>query len=310
MAPGLAPMTTSHSMTGVFRGLSRRRQGQDDYTLTNHCHNGEMASIVGAEAESKSRMLREVTTYFLLAYGISLALWLPVLVGRKVTPVFLALGTAGPTLAALVSHRIFERNWRAVRIWSTIPKLFLGIAIGASAVLIAAFTAAFFMTKSGIERWQWSSLVQILTLFIPNLLGGPLGEEAGWRGFALPRLQRRFGPVTSSLLLGFLWANWHLPLIIAAVYNVTWWQFTILTMGASVFLSLAFNCSGGSTLCAVIVHGVYNIGTGIILNDLIGKAELYSNAIQHNVLWLAYGGVAAMICIVTGGRLGLPTKDG
>ena len=37
------------------------------------------------------------------------------------------------------------------------------------------------MTKSGIDRWQWSSLVQILTLFIPNLVGGPLGEEAGWR---------------------------------------------------------------------------------------------------------------------------------
>ena len=48
-------------------------------------------------------MLREVTTYFLLAYGIILAVWLPVLVGRKVSPVFLSLGMAGPTLAALVA---------------------------------------------------------------------------------------------------------------------------------------------------------------------------------------------------------------
>jgi hypothetical protein len=64
---------------------------------------------------------------------------------------------------------------------STLPDLLTGIAMGASAVLMAAFTAAFFMTKSGIDRWQWSSLVQILTLFIPNLVGGPLGEEAGWR---------------------------------------------------------------------------------------------------------------------------------
>src|SRR5215467_10467231 len=80
-----------------------------------HCHNGEVASIAIAEAESKIRMLRELATYFLFAYSISLALWLPVLVGRKVSPVFLSLGTAGPTLAALVTHRIFERNWRAVR---------------------------------------------------------------------------------------------------------------------------------------------------------------------------------------------------
>ena len=235
---------------------------------------------------------------------MSLVLWLPVLIGGKVSLAFLSPGTVGPTLAALVTHRIFERNWRAVRIWSTLPDLLIGIAMGASSVLMAAFTAAFFMTKSGIDRWQWSSLVQILTLFIPNLVGGPLGEEAGWRGFALPRLQRRFDPVTSSLLLGFLWASWHLPLIVARIYNVAWWQFTVLTMAASVFLSLGFNRSGGSTLCAVIVHGIYNVATGIILNDMIGKATLYSNTVQHNVLWLAYGGVAAIICIVTNGRLG------
>src|SRR5262249_19552254 len=114
---------------------------------------------------------------------------------------------------------------------------------------------------------------------------------------------RLVDPVTSSLLLGFLWANWHLPLIVTGVYNVAWWQFTILTLAGSVFLTLGFNRSGGSTLCAVIVHGVYNVGTGVILNDLIGKATLYSNSVQHHVLWLAYAGVAAIVCLVTRGRL-------
>jgi hypothetical protein len=48
------------------------------------------------------------------------------------------------------------------------------------------------------------------------------------------------------------------------------------------------------------VHGFYNVGTGIILNDFIGKATLRSNAVQHNVIWMAYGyaGVAALLCIV------------
>jgi membrane protease YdiL (CAAX protease family) len=316
-------LTTSGLLT---RQLSSRRHpvlihlNEDDCRLmrmtsrkttrrgAKRCHNGEMASIASAEAEPNGRTLRELATYFLLAYGISLVLWLPVLTGRNVSPVSASLGTIGPTLAALATHRIYEHNWRAVRIWSTLPKLSTGVVIGVSSVLIAAFTAAFFMTKSGFDRWQWSSLTQILTLFIPNLFGGPLGEEAGWRGFALPRLQRRFDPVTSSLVLGFLWANWHLPLIVAHVYNVTWWQFTAVTMAASVFLSLGFNRSGGSILCAIIVHGVYNVGTGIILNDVIGQATLYSNAVQHNVLWLAYGGVAAGLCIVTKGRLGYQAK--
>ena len=110
--------------------------------------------------------------------------------------------------------------------------------------------------------------------------------------------------MTASLILGFLWANWHLPLIVAHVYNVTWWQFVPLTMAASVFLSFAFNSSAGSTSCAVIVHGFYNVGTGIILNDFIGKATLRSNSSQHNILWITYVGVAVLLCSVTKGRLG------
>jgi hypothetical protein len=52
------------------------------------------------------------------------------------------------------------------------------------------------------------------------------------------------------------------------------------------------------------VHGIYNVGTGIILNDFIGKATLRSNTFQHNVLWMAYTGVAALLCVVTKGQLG------
>ena len=260
-----------------------------------------MAHIAGTEQPTRTG--RELVVYFVLAYGISLALWFPALVGSSISRFCLPLGTFGPTLAALITHRILAGTWRAVRLWTTLREVLLGIAAGASAVLVAAFTAAFFMTESGIDRWQWSSLTLILTLFGPNLLGGPLGEEAGWRGYALPRLQQRFNPITSSLLLGFLWANWYLPLMAAHVYNVTWWQFVALTMAASIFLSFAFNISGGSTACTIVVHGVYNVGTGVILNDFIGKAKLYSNTVQHNVLWGAYGSVAVLLCLLTKGQL-------
>jgi len=254
--------------------------------------------------------LRELAVYFVLAYAISLILWLPVLLRSNSSfRFYFSAGTFGPTLAALITHRIFEGNWRAVRLWTALPSVLLGIASGASAVLVAAFTAAFFMTAAGFDRWQWAALLQILTLFGPNLLGGPLGEEPGWRGYALPRLQRRFDPLTSSLILGFLWANWHLPLILAHVYNVAWWQFVVATMAASVFLSFGFNKSAGSAVCAIIVHGLYNVETGIILNDSIGKATLRSNAIQHNVFWMAYASVAVLVCVFTKGQLGYRPPD-
>jgi uncharacterized protein len=267
-----------------------------------------MSQVAAIKPMSPAWNPRELVMYFALAYGISLALWLPALVGKSVSHLYLSVGTFGPTLAALTTHRIFAGNWRAVRLWTTLRDFLLGIASGASLVLIGAFSAAFFMTESGIDRWRWPALLQVLTLFGPNLLGGPLGEEPGWRGYALPRLQRRFDPLISSLILGFLWANWHLPLILAHVYNVTWWQFVALTLAASVFLSFGFNRSKGSTLCAIVVHGIYNVGTGIILNDFIGKATLRSNTVQHNILWMAYAGVAALLSILTKGRLGAGDK--
>jgi len=262
--------------------------------------------IRDAESKSKSPAWKpkEVVVYFVFAYVVSLLLWLPVVTGKHPSQYLFFAGTFGPTLAALATHRIFTGNWKAVRLWTGVLKLLLGTAWGVSSILLAAFSAALFMTKSGFDRWQWAALVQILTLFGRNLLGGPLGEEAGWRGYALPRLQRRFNPMISSLILGFLWANWHLPLFFAHLYNVSWLQFVALTMAASFLLTYAFNKSGGSTICTVIVHGVYNVGTGVILNDFVGKATLRSNTVQHNILWVAYASVALLLCIVTKGQLG------
>lgn len=210
----------------------------------------------------------------------------------------------GPTLAAVATHRIFTGNWKAVRLWSTLPEFSFGFLVGAVTILVAAFLTAAMMTRSGFSRWKWSTLVQLSTLFLPNLLGGPVGEEAGWRGFALTRLQEQMNPTIAALIVGFFWANWHLPLILAHVYNVTWWQFDLLTISASVFLSFGFNVSAGSTICAILLHGLYNVGTGVILNDLIARADLRSNATQHNLLWIGYGIVALLLCIVTRGRLG------
>jgi membrane protease YdiL (CAAX protease family) len=264
----------------------------------------QMSTVATADSAKPAWNLRELAVFFALAYAISDILWLPVLTGWHHSLTVWEVGTFGPTIAASITHRIFAGNWRAFRFWTSFPGFLLGSVSGASVVLLAAFIAAFLMTKSGFDRWQWSSLVQIVTLFGPNLLGGPLGEESGWRGYALPRLQRRFNPVVSSLILGFLWANWHLPLIVTHVYNVTWWQFMAATMAVACFLTFGFNKSAGSILCAVFIHGIYNIGTGIILNDFIGKAEVRSNPVQHNIFWLTYVGVAALLCFVTKGQLG------
>jgi uncharacterized protein len=196
------------------------------------------------EEAHRTWRLRSLALYFAFAYVFSLLIWLPALIRNNRSYLFLALGMFGPTIAAFVTQRIVAGNWKAVRLWSNLPRFLIGLFYGGLIILLAAFAAALLMTKSGFSRWQWSTLVQILILFAPNLLGGPLGEEAGWRSFALSRMQLRFNPVVSALIVGFFWANWHLPLILAYVYNVTWWQFVLLTIAASIFLSFGFNVAG------------------------------------------------------------------
>jgi membrane protease YdiL (CAAX protease family) len=168
------------------------------------------------------RRNRELVVFFACAYGITWVLWLPLILGKsglgliplEPSPLCVAVGTVGPTIAALISQRLFSGNWRAFRIWSSLWQVATGMVVGSIALLLACFVSAAAGTQSGYGLWNWAALLLIPRTFPQNLAGGPLLEEPGWRGFALPRLQKRFHPLIASVVLGFLWASWHLPLIL------------------------------------------------------------------------------------------------
>ena len=85
------------------------------------------------------------------------------------------------------------------------------------------------------------------------LFGGGLQEEPGWRGFALPRLQRRVSPLVASLILGSLWAFWHAPLYFSAGIPTILASFMWVLPMAVVF-TYVYNRSAGSLLIAVLLH--------------------------------------------------------
>jgi membrane protease YdiL (CAAX protease family) len=107
---------------------------------------------------------------------------------------------------------------------------------------------------------QWNGI----SFFLYNLLFFGYGEETGWRGFALPRLQARYQPLSASLLLAVFWALWHWPLffyrpgyVSMDMAGITGWLLSMAT--GSILLSWLFNGSGGSVLICAIFHATVDI---------------------------------------------------
>ena len=101
------------------------------------------------------------------------------------------------------------------------------------------------------------------------LRAGPLGEELGWRGFLLPKLQHSFSPVKSSLIIGVIWTCWHIPLFFAPIGTAV--SGAPVTIGSVSFFFLFVTClaciytwlvnrSKGSVLIAILIHLCFNAG--------------------------------------------------
>jgi len=148
-------------------------------------------------------------------------------------------------------------------------------------------------------------------------LGGPLGEEPGWRGFALPRLQQAHGPLVGSLILGVVWAFWHLPLFfVLSHYNGAgnsltdimraFSVFVLFLTGVTVLFTWIFNRTGGSLLFVMLAHASMNTAFKLFPAFFPGLATLpwvsSASVISFAVVVLA---AALVVTELTRGRLGM-----
>jgi membrane protease YdiL (CAAX protease family) len=169
-----------------------------------------------------------------------------------------------PTLAALAVAALQDRaalrdlfarqsRWRIGLAWYALPVL--GIAMISVGARLAA-GAPIALLPAG----QWPAVVGMaaLALFMDP---GPLGEELGWRGFALPRLQERWSGLTAALVLGAIWAVWHLPAFFIPglpQHEIPIWAFLLSLVSASVLMTFVVNKANGSVLPAILMHWADN----------------------------------------------------
>jgi membrane protease YdiL (CAAX protease family) len=114
-------------------------------------------------------------------------------------------------------------------------------------------------------------LVMVILFFLYNVIYGGLSEEPGWRGFALPRLQAKFSPLVSSLILGIIWAVWHAPGrfggIEAKSVSDTLVEWGLILLVTVIFTWL-FNRTKGSILVTALIHPAMNATTKYLTGSL------------------------------------------
>jgi uncharacterized protein len=221
---------------------------------------------------------RWLILYFILAFFISWALWIPSVLNSNGTPMpgFLLLisnfALLGPGIAAIIVlafskgrsgiKALFKNawNWKFNKLWLIavicIPLAVIGISY---VIKQLAESQAFALGDVGMP----------IPLFVIFMLfaGGPL-EEFGWRGFALPALLKKMPLVAASLVLGVLHGLWHLPLHFmegTVQANIPIWEFIAVTAVGAIIYSWLFVKTNGSLIAMIIHHWSANLFSALLV---------------------------------------------
>jgi membrane protease YdiL (CAAX protease family) len=145
------------------------------------------------------------------------------------------------------------------------------------------------------DYWSTAGLALLLT--------GPLGEEAGWRGFLLPRLLERHTPLGASLLLGLIWAVWHVPIFLHAEFSTL--HGTLIFTGTIVCYTLVmtvlFLHTRQSVLLAIVIHWTFNVSYYLAAPKLFPGVDVRGLAFNYTRLTV-FALAAAALVIATGAR--------
>jgi uncharacterized protein len=247
-------------------------------------------------------------------WGLWKALQLP-------APLFV-VGAAGPTVSAFVVLAITSGKPAVLRLlrsyvhWRVGVLWYLVALIGVPVLMFLSFM----VVPGGLADFVapgWSFLPFYLSQFAFTLLippRGPLLEEGGWRGFALPRLQRLHGPLVGTLILGALWDLWHGPFYFGplsltgpdAIFvstGIAFVEYSIGAIGVAVVMTWVFNNTGGSVLMAILLHTAIDVAFAFAALFPSTKTDLSPSSFGTLGIAIVFSIAALVIIIATRGEL-------
>lgn len=210
--------------------------------------------------QAQGQLRRQLTAYFLATFVISWSIFGFALVFDLAESPVVILGVWGPTLSAIIITAAFYGKAGLKRFFGRVkaregfkwflPLLAFFLVIGLTGRFIGSAAAGI---EFDLEFWGWTWVAQVM---VAQFIIAGLGEEFGWRGFALQRLQQLMTPLKATLVIAFFHLLWHaptywlgqgmhnVPLIWAVFFLVPW----------TVLFTLAYNKSRGSILVSVFFH--------------------------------------------------------
>jgi hypothetical protein len=216
--------------------------------------------------------------FFSLTFGLTWSFWGLAWgmaggdVERLPWPIFY-LGVFSPAFVAL---GMTARSGGGEQVRALLSRLFQGAVPPRWYLFAMGYLAAVKLTSAGLHRvfagaWPGLALDQVPLLLaatiFSTLIGGQAGEEIGWRGWALPRLAGSMGLGLASVLLGVVWALWHLPLFYLPgtdTFGQSFPLYLVQVTGLSVAMGWLYGHTAGSLLLAMLMHSALNNTAGIV----------------------------------------------
>jgi membrane protease YdiL (CAAX protease family) len=266
-------------------------------------------SSFGRTALSELVRRHPLAAFLILTYGLSWALWIPLAIFRDAavgtySSLALLIGSNIPSAVAIVLTLVgfgkgaTRKLLGQLLIWRVGWRWYL-VLLAPTALVVGTITLVAITRGGPTAALAVPLLSAIITVAVMTFPGSALGEEIGWRGFALPRLQLRRTALTASLVVGSLHGLWHLPLWLRgdADHPLSLYPaFLIQALALAVIYTWLYNSSKGSLLLVVLFHTATNAPLTLVLLPL---------GIQNWVLpfWLMAGftAVAALVVVAVFG---------